>query len=83
LNPGLKKGHTTIAETFYKGDVFMKKDMGDMTSRDIGNLVSKGLVNLGKEIIEKEVSDDSIDYGDLPSKTLTLLGKQVLANKKK
>ena len=29
-------------------------DMGDMTSRQIGELVSKGLVNLGEEILEEE-----------------------------
>ncbi len=56
----------------------MKKDMGDMTSRDIGNLVAKGLVDLGKESLP-----DNIDYGDLPSGALPELGKQLLAGKKK
>lgn len=53
-------------------------DMGDMKSRDIGNLLSKGLVNLGKEQVQSADPTDAVDYGDLPSKTLPELGKQAL-----
>lgn len=56
-------------------------DMGDMTSREIGNLVSKGLVNLGKEALASNSPTGEVDYGNLPSRALPELGKQVLANK--
>ena len=50
-------------------------DLGEIKSRDLGNMLSGELVNLGKE----ESSNDNFDYGDLPAKTLTDLGKQELA----
>jgi hypothetical protein len=53
------------------------KDMGDMTSREIGNLVSKGLVNIGKEVLA-EGSSAEADYGDLPSRALSELGKKAI-----
>ena len=53
-------------------------DMGNMTSREIGNLMSKTLIERGKEMASKMYPD--VDYGDLPSKTLTDLGKQAISN---
>lgn len=53
-------------------------DMGNMTSREIGNLMSKTLIERGKEIAAKMYPD--VNYGDLPSKTLTTLGKQSIEN---
>ena len=47
-------------------------DLGNMKSRDIGNMISKTLVELGKEEV------GNIDYGDLPSRALPELGKQVV-----
>lgn len=55
-------------------------DMGDMTSKEIGDLMSKTLIERGKEMAKKLYPD--VDYGDLPSKTLTELGKQAISNEK-
>ena len=56
-------------------------DLGDLKSRDVGNLISKTLVELGKEEVQRDSADGNVDYGSLPSKTLPELGKQVVANK--
>ena len=53
-------------------------DMGNMTSKEIGDLMSKTLIERGKEIASKMYHD--VDYGDLPARTLTELGKQALSN---
>lgn len=53
-------------------------DLGNMKSRDVGNMISKTLVQLGKEEIAG--LSDSVDYGNLPSKALPELGKQVIKN---
>ena len=55
-------------------------DMGEMTSKEIGDLMSKTLIERGKEIAKKMNPD--VDYGNLPAKTLTALGKQSLTNNK-
>ena len=55
-------------------------DMGNMTSKEIGDLMSKTIIERGKELAAKMYPD--VDYGDLPSKTLTELGKQAISNKK-
>jgi len=52
-----------------------------MTSKEIGDLMSKTLIERGKEMASKMYPD--IDYKDLPSKTLTTLGKQAFSNKNK
>lgn len=52
-------------------------DMGNMTSKEIGDLMSKTLVERGKEVAAKTYHN--VDYGDLPSRTLTDLGKQALS----
>ena len=51
-------------------------DMGNMTSKEIGDLMSKTLIERGKELAT--MMYPNVDYGDLPSKTLTDLGKQAL-----
>lgn len=56
-------------------------NLGDMKSRDIGNKVSKSLVELGKEAVNKNDPNGNVDYGDLPSRSLPELGKQSFANK--
>jgi len=53
-------------------------DMGNMTSKEIGDLMSKTLIERGKEIASKMYPNT--DYGDLPAKTLTELGKSALYN---
>lgn len=53
-------------------------DMGNMTSREIGNLMSRTLIERGKEMATKMYP--SVDYGDLPARTLTDLGKKAFAN---
>lgn len=55
-------------------------DMGNMTSKEIGNLMSKTIIERGKELATKMYP--GVDYGDLPSKTLTELGKQAISNNK-
>lgn len=55
-------------------------DMGNMTSKEIGDLMSKTLIERGKEMASKLYPD--VDYGDLPAKKLTDLGKQAFSNNK-
>lgn len=55
-------------------------DMGEMTSKEIGDLMSKTLIERGKEMASKMYP--GIDFGNLPAKTLTDLGKQALSNNK-
>jgi len=55
-------------------------DMTDMTSKEIGDLMSKTLIERGKEIASKLYP--GVNYGDLPAKTLTELGKQAFSNNK-
>jgi len=56
-------------------------DLGNLKSRDIGNLISKQLVELGKDEVQRDTPDGYVDYGNLPSRALPELGKQVVANK--
>lgn len=53
-------------------------DMGNMTSKEIGDLMSKTLIERGKEVASR--MNPNVDYGDLPAKALTDLGKQALAS---
>lgn len=53
-------------------------DMGNMTSKEIGDLMSKTLIERGKELADKMYPNTP--YADLPSKALTDLGKQALSN---
>ncbi|MFV0516007.1 MAG: hypothetical protein ACK5MV_01255 [Aminipila sp.] len=51
-------------------------DMGNIPSRDLGNMLSGQLVELGKMAVEEYVPN--ADFGSLPSRSLTNLGKQVV-----
>ena len=53
-------------------------DMGNMTSKEVGDLMSKTLIQRGKEVTSKIYPNT--DYGDLPSRTLTELGKELLSS---
>lgn len=53
-------------------------DKGEMTSKEIGDLMSKTPIERGKELAKKVYPD--VDYGDLPSNTLINLGKDALSN---
>ncbi len=55
-------------------------DLGNMTSKQIGNLMTKPLVDQGKELINNSNQNQEVDYGDLPSRALTNLGKQAINN---
>lgn len=56
-------------------------DLGDMKSRDIGNMISKTLVDIGKDVVDNSKNKDhDYDYGDLPSRALPELGKEAFAN---
>lgn len=54
------------------------QDMGEMTSKEIGDLMSKTLLERGKEVARKQYGN--VEYSDLPAKALMELGKQTLAN---
>ncbi len=53
-------------------------DMANMTSRDLGNLMSKTLIERGKEVAKQQ--NPNVDYADLPSDALTDMGKQAIDN---
>ena len=53
-------------------------DMGNMTSKEIGDLMSKTLIERGKELAKQKYPNT--DYADLPSKTLVNLGKESIVN---
>lgn len=55
-------------------------DLGNMKSRDVGNMISKKLVDLGKDAVQDANPNEVVDYGDLPSRALAELGKQVVTN---
>lgn len=55
-------------------------DLGDLKSRDVGNLISKTLVEIGKEAVENASPNGYVDYGNLPSRALPEMGKHVVAN---
>lgn len=67
-----------------EGDVEMadnNMDLGNLKSRDVGNLISKTLVEMGKDEVTRNDPDGNVDYGNLPSRALPEIGKQVIANK--
>ncbi|QAT42650.1 hypothetical protein [Aminipila luticellarii] len=53
-------------------------DLGNLTSKEIGNLMTKPLVDRGKELAKIQNGNQEVDYGDLPSRALTSLGKQAV-----
>jgi len=55
-------------------------DLGDMKSRDVGNMISRKLVELGKEEVVRDSPDGYVDYGNLPSRALPEIGKETIAN---
>ncbi|QHI71168.1 hypothetical protein [Aminipila terrae] len=55
-------------------------DLGNLTSKQIGNLMTKPMIDRGKELASTMTSDQEVDYGDLPSRALSALGKQVVNN---
>jgi hypothetical protein len=55
-------------------------DLGNLKSRDIGNMIGKKLVELGKNEVRQGMPEDSVDYGDLPSRALPELGKRVISD---
>lgn len=52
-------------------------DMREMTSKEIGDLMSKTLIERGKEVAARLYP--AVDYGNLPAKTLIDLGKQAIS----
>lgn len=57
-----------------------KIDLGNLSSREIGNLMTKPLVDRGEALVNMVNSNEEVDYGDLPSRALASLGKQVVNN---
>ncbi len=56
-------------------------DLGNLKSRDVGNMISKTLVELGKEEVNNNAGPNGyVDYGNLPSRALPEMGKQVVKN---
>ena len=58
--------------------MYNNNDLGDMKSRDVGNLTTKNLIAQAKQKLENVSTAGAVDYGDLPSRALTDIGKQVL-----
>lgn len=54
--------------------------LGNLTTKKIGNLKTKPIVDPNKKATKMVTGDQEVDYGDLPSRTLTSLGKQVINN---
>jgi len=55
-------------------------DLGNLKSRDIGNMIGKQLVELGKNEVRQGMPEDAVDYGNLPSRALPELGKKVISD---
>lgn len=53
-------------------------DLGNLTSKEIGNLMTKPMIERGKEAARILNGEQEADYGDLPSRALTSLGKSVV-----
>lgn len=51
-------------------------DMGNIKSRDLGNMLSGELVRLGEAVAKAQ--NPNVDFGDLPSRALTEMGKDVI-----
>lgn len=56
-------------------------DLGNLKSREVGNLISKTLVEMGKDEVTRDNPSGYVDYGNLPSRALPEIGKHVVANK--
>lgn len=64
------------------GGIFMSNiDLCNMKSKDIGDFMSKTLIERGKMVADKLYPN--ISYAALPSKTLTELGKEALSKDNK
>lgn len=53
-------------------------DFGNLTSKEIGTLMTKTPMERKKELAEMLHNGQEVDYGDLPSRALTTLGKMVV-----
>ena len=51
-------------------------DMGNIKSRDLGNMLSGELVRIGEAVAKAQ--NPNVDFGDLPSRALTEMGKDVI-----
>ena len=51
-------------------------DMGNIKSRDLGNMLSGELVRIGEAAAKAQNPD--VDFGDLPSRALTEMGKEAI-----
>ena len=51
-------------------------DMGNIKSRDLGNMLSGELVRIGEAVVRAKHPD--ADFGNLPSRALPTLGKAVI-----
>ncbi len=51
-------------------------DFGNMTSREIGNLMAQNLIERGKEVAK--IKYPGVAYGDLPSNGLANMGKEAI-----
>lgn len=78
MNSQMELGHTNTKEVFVMDE--RNIDLGEMKSRDLGNLISKTLVEIGKEVVDNAYPNGNVDYGNLPSRALPELGKQAFAN---
>lgn len=51
-------------------------DMGNIKSRDLGNMLSGELVRIGEAAAKAQ--NPNVDFGDMPSRALTEMGKDVI-----
>jgi hypothetical protein len=70
-----------MAKLVKGGDIMADNDIdfGDVKSKDIGNLITKTLYEIGKDAVDRGAPED-VDYGDLPSRALPEIGKQEVAS---
>lgn len=55
-------------------------DLGNLTSKEIGNLMTKPMMERDKELAKMLNDNQEVDYGNLPSRALTSLGKLAVKN---
>ena len=53
-------------------------DLGNLTSREIGELLNKPMIERGKKAARLQNTHEEVDYGDLPSRALASMGKQAV-----
>lgn len=72
----LQQNNTTGLGEFEALKHSSQVDMGSIKSRDLGDMLSGELVQIGEAAAK--VQNPDVDFGDLPSRALTQMGKDVI-----